>query len=133
MNKVRPIALMEIMLKPLERVLFTRIEKVVMDNSMLREEQYGGLRGRQVQDPIRILAELIEDANVSGKELHIISAGLSKTFHTLEYWSKAMSWSALGAPKQLVINVRYAAQCRLGRCSVVPAVSTAHCAALIQL
>ena len=102
MNKVRPIALMEIMLKLLERVLFTRIEKVVMDNSMLREEQYGGLRGRQMQDPIRILAELIEDANVSGKELHIFSADLSKAFDTLEYWSQAMSWRALGAPKQLV-------------------------------
>ena len=102
MNKVRPIALMEIMLKLLERVLFTRIEKVVMDNSMLREEQYGGLRGRQMQDPIRILAELIEDANVSGKELHIFSSDLSKAFDTLEYWSQAMSWRALGAPKQLV-------------------------------
>ena len=40
MNKVRPIALMEIILKLLERVLFARIEKVVMDNTMLREEQY---------------------------------------------------------------------------------------------
>ena len=102
MNKVRPIALMEIMLKLLERVLFTRIEKVVMDNSMLREEQYGGLRGRQMQDPIRILAELIEDANVSGKELHIFSADLSKAFDTLKYWSLVMSRRALGAHKQLV-------------------------------
>ena len=91
MNKVRPIALMEIMLKLLERVLFTRIEKVVMDNTMLREEQYGGLRGRQMQDPIRILAELIEDANITGKELHIFSADLSKAFDTFEYWSQAMS------------------------------------------
>jgi hypothetical protein len=82
--------------------VFNRIDKVEMDNSMLREEQYGELRGRQMQDPIRILAELIEDANVSGKELHIFSADLSKAFDTLEYWSQAMSWRALGALKQLV-------------------------------
>ena len=73
-----------------------------MDNTMLREEQYGGLRGRQMQDPIRILAELIEDANITGKELHIFSADLSNAFDTLEYWSQAMSWRALGTPKQLV-------------------------------
>ena len=66
------------------------------DNNMLRNEQYGGINGRQMQDPIRILAELIEDANVTKKELHIFSADLSKAFDTLEYWSQAMSWRALG-------------------------------------
>jgi hypothetical protein len=55
-----------------------------------------------MQDPIRILAELIEDADITGKELHIFSADLSKAFDTLEYWSQAMSWRALGAPEQLV-------------------------------
>ena len=45
-----------------------------------------------MQDPIRILAELIEDANVSGKESHIFSTDLSKACDTLEYWSQAMSW-----------------------------------------
>ena len=55
-----------------------------------------------MQDPIWVLAELIEDANISGKELHTFSTDLSKTFVALEYWSQAMSWRALGAPKQLV-------------------------------
>ena len=73
-----------------------------MNNTVIREEQYGGLRGRQMQDPIRILAELIEDANTSGKELHIFSADLSEACDTLEYWSQATSWRAPGAPKQPV-------------------------------
>jgi hypothetical protein len=93
---------MEVILKLLERVIFTRINKVIDDNNMLRSEQYGGINGRQMQDPIRILAELIEDANVTKKELHIFSADLSKAFDTLEYWSQAMSWRALGAPKEMV-------------------------------
>ena len=101
-SKTRPIALMEVILKLLERVIFTRINKVIDDNNMLRSEQYGGINGRQMQDPIRILAELIEDANVTKKELHIFSADLSKAFDTLEYWSQAMSWRALGAPKEMV-------------------------------
>ena len=101
-SKTRPIALMEVILKLLERVVFSRINSVIDDNDMLRGEQYGGINGRQIQDPIRILAELIEDANVTKKELHIFSADLSKAFDTLEYWSQAMSWRALGAPKDMV-------------------------------
>jgi hypothetical protein len=101
-SKTRPIALMEVALKLLERVIFSRINTVVDDNNMLRGGQYGGINGRQIQDPIRILAELIEDANVTKKELHIFSADLSKAFDTLEYWSQAMSWRALGAPKSMV-------------------------------
>ena len=101
-SKTRAIALMEVILKLLERVVFSRINSVIDDNDMLRGEQYGGINGRQIQDPIRILAELIEDANVTKKELHIFSADLSKAFDTLEYWSQAMSWRALGAPKNMV-------------------------------
>jgi hypothetical protein len=101
-SKTRPIALMEVVLKLFERVIFSRINTVIDDNNMLRGEQYGGINGRQIQDPIRILAELIEDANITKKELHIFSADLSKAFDTLEYWSQAMSWRALGAPKDMV-------------------------------
>jgi hypothetical protein len=93
---------MEVILKLLERVIFTRINKVIDDNNMLRSEQYGGISGRQMQALIRILAELIEDANITKKELHIFSADLSKAFDTLEYWSQAMSWRALGAPTEMV-------------------------------
>ena len=72
---------------------------MIYNNDMLRGEQYGGINGRQIQDPIRILAKLKEDADVTKKELHIFSADLSKAFDTLEYWSHAMSWRALGAPR----------------------------------
>ena len=69
-SKTRPIALMEVILKLLGRVIFLRINKFVDDNDMLKSEQYGGINGRQMQDPNRILAELIEDANVTKKDLH---------------------------------------------------------------
>ena len=72
-------------------VVFSRINYVIDNNDMLRGKQYGGINGRQIHDPIRILAELIEDANVTKQELHIFSADLSKAFETLEYWSQAMS------------------------------------------
>ena len=101
-TKTRPIALMEIILKVYERIIFDRITKIIYDHNMLRTEQYGGLQGRIIQDPIRILAELIDDANVTGRELHIFSADLTKAFDTLEYWSQAMSWRAIGTPHDIV-------------------------------
>ena len=101
-SKTRPIALMEVILKLLERVIFSRINKDIDDNTVLLSEQYGGINSRLMQDPIRILVELIEDVNVTKKELHIFSADLSKGFDTLEYWSQAMSWRALGAPNEMV-------------------------------
>ena len=85
--------------------MFSRINKVLDDNDMLRSEQYGGIHGRQMQEPIGILAELIEVANVTKKELHVFSADLSivsKAFDTLEYWSQAMSRRALGIPTEMV-------------------------------
>ena len=93
---------MEIILKVYERLVFDRITKIIYDHNILRTEQYGGLQGRIIQDPIRILAELIDDANVTGRELHIFSADLTKAFDTLEYWSQAMSWRAIGTPHDIV-------------------------------
>ena len=100
--KTRPIALMEVMLKLHEAILFSRIMDVVKKHDMLRSEQHGCLPGRSVRTPIRILTELIEDAIVTGKELHIFSADITKAFDSLEYWSQAMGWRALGMPKHMV-------------------------------
>ena len=102
LSQTRPIALMEALMKITERVMCDRIMKVVYANKMLREEQYGSLKGRSSKAPIRILTEIIEDALTTGKELHVFSADISKAFDSLEYWSQAMGWRALGMPKSLV-------------------------------
>ena len=100
--KTRPIALMEAILKLTERVIFSRVMIVIKEHDMLRCEQHGSLENRSVRAPIRALAELIEDALMSGKELHILSADISKAFDSIEYWSQALGWSALGMPKDVI-------------------------------
>ena len=102
LGKTRPIALMEVTLKLYEKILFKRIGTVLKENRMLRGDQYGSLPGRTVADPIRALAECVEDAMVTGKELHVFSADLSRAFDSIEYWSQAMSWRSLGIPRRLV-------------------------------
>ena len=63
---------------------------------MIDLSQHGGMANRSTADPLRILAEAMEDAKASGLEFHLFSADLSKAFDTLEYWSQAMSSRALG-------------------------------------
>ena len=98
MGLTRPIALMESLGKLFERILFNRIVKVLAENDMIDLSQHGGMAARGTSEPIRILAEVMEDAQASGQEFHLFSADLSKAFDTLEYWSQAMSWRALGMP-----------------------------------
>jgi ribonuclease HI/endonuclease/exonuclease/phosphatase family metal-dependent hydrolase len=102
LTNTRPIALMEALMKLTERVMCSRILEVLKGTEALRSEQHGSLPGRSSRSPIRSLTEVIEDALVTGKELHIFSADISKAFDSLEFWSQAIGWSALGMPKDLV-------------------------------
>ena len=52
--------------------------------------------------PIRALTEMIENAIVTGQELHILSADIAKAFDGMEYWSQALGWAALGMPTELI-------------------------------
>ncbi len=84
LSLTRPIALMETILKLYERIIFGRVLDVITRHKMLREEQYGALPKRSAGSPIRVLTEVIEDAIVSGKELHLFSADIKRAFDSLE-------------------------------------------------
>jgi ribonuclease HI len=101
LNLTRPIALMEALGKLFERILFIRIVDVMADKEMIDLSQHGGMAKRSTADPLRTFAEVMEDAEDSGSEFHLFSADLSKAFDTLEYWSQAMSWRALGMPQEM--------------------------------
>ena len=45
---------------------------------------------------------MMEDARVTGRELHWMVADLSKAFATMEYWSQALSWKCLGLPEDII-------------------------------
>ena len=98
MNAVRPIALMENISKVFEQIIIGRILKVIVDNEVLDLAQYGALPKAGTAPPLRVLAEMMEDARVSGRELHWMVADLSKAFEAMEYWSQALSWKCLGLP-----------------------------------
>jgi hypothetical protein len=97
----RPIALMEVIGKLFEKNLFDRIRQVLVQNAMLDDSQHGGMPLRSTAPPMHNLAEVIQDAQLSGQELHVLSADLTKAFDTLEHWSQVMSWRALGMPSDM--------------------------------
>jgi len=68
----------------------------------LNKAQYGALPKAGTAAPVRVLAEMMDDARESGQELHILLADLTKAFDTMEYWSQAMSWKYLGMPEELI-------------------------------
>ena len=51
---------------------------------MLDFSQHGGIPGRSTLRPTRVVAEIFEDSQQTGQELHFWSADLSKAFDTLE-------------------------------------------------
>jgi ribonuclease HI len=108
LNAVRPIALMECIIKTYEQVIIGRTLSCLVDNGALDLSQYGAIPKAGVFAPLRILAEIINDANEHDKDLHIMVADLSKAFDTMEYWSQEMSWQAIGMPQgmtDILINL----------------------------
>ena len=108
MNAVRPIALMENIVKTFEQVIIGRVMKVITEREILDLAQYGGLPKAGTAPPVRVLAEIMDDARESGQELHILLADLTKAFDTMEYWTQAMSWRCLGMPEgiiELLVNM----------------------------
>jgi hypothetical protein len=102
LDKTRPIALMETIGKLYERILIRRVMKAIEANDILDLGQYGALAEAGTMPPLRILTEVLQDAKFSESELHVMALDLKKAFDTCEYWSQALSWRALGMPKDVV-------------------------------
>ena len=98
----RPIALMENVVKVFEQMLIARILPVLINNEVLDLEKFGALPKAGVAAPLRILAEVLDDARLSGQPLHLMVADLSKAFDTMEPWAQALSWTCVGMPEPLV-------------------------------
>ena len=102
LDRTRPINLTEQLLKVYERVMIGRVVAAIEKHKILDMSQYGAVARAGVQAPLRVIAEVMDDARVSGQELHLFATDLSKAFDTQEYWSQALSWRSLGMPEDLV-------------------------------
>ena len=67
-----------------EQILVGRVLERLMKLEMLDLGQFRALPKGGVTAPLRIMAEIMEDARRSGQELHMMVADLSKAFGTME-------------------------------------------------
>ena len=102
LDLVRPIALIENLVKIYEQIMIGRVIDRLMKFNVIDLGQFGAVPNSGVQAPLRMLAELMDDARMSGQQLHIMVADLSKAFDTMEYWSQALSWKCLGMPQEMI-------------------------------
>ena len=102
LSACRPIALMEHLLKLYEHIMIARVTKVVLERGMLHRGQYGAVPHCGVEAPLRVFAEMLEDARVSGRECHVFTTDYSKAFDTCQFWSQELSWRTLGMPQGLI-------------------------------
>ena len=67
---------MEIITKVYERIIIGRVVKVLDEHNMLNKAQYGGLAKLGTAAPLRVMANVLEDAQNTGNELHLFVADL---------------------------------------------------------
>ena len=102
LDKTRPIALMETIGKLYERIMITRVTERIAKHKVVDVSQYGALPEAGVAAPVRMTAEVMEDAVANENELHLVMLDLKKAFDTCEYWSQALSWHSLGMPEHMI-------------------------------
>ena len=77
LNRTRPINLTEQLLKVYERVMMGRVVAAIEKHKILDMSQDGAVARAGVQAPLRVIAEVMDDARVPGQELHLFATDLS--------------------------------------------------------
>ena len=84
-SKCRPVALMEHIIKWYEHIMVGRVSDVIFSKGLLHKSQYGAVAKSGVQAPLRVFAEMLDDARQSKQSLHVFTTDLSKAFDTVDH------------------------------------------------
>jgi Reverse transcriptase (RNA-dependent DNA polymerase). len=79
-NNTRPITLLETTRKAFVSILNRRLSNIFVQHDVLKGNQFAGLPGKSTFEPIRILNEVIQDAQEDKKDLWLLSQDLSKAY-----------------------------------------------------
>jgi exonuclease III len=98
----RPITLLDIARKLMMSILTQRLMKIFVEFNVLKGNQFAGLPGNSTFEPIRILNEIIQDANENEKELWIVSLDMSKAYDRVNVFMLEKAMLRLKLPKSFV-------------------------------
>ena len=107
--ETRPIALTEVTLKLLTKIITARISAAWMDNRHLTQDQYASLPGMGVDTPLQITRCMIEEhleeraTNPhSARHIHMLYVDYSKAFDSCESWLLEAALRRMGIPETTI-------------------------------
>ena len=108
LNNTRPITLLETIRKILVKILNNRFAKIFVKNKVLKGNQFAGLPGQSTFEPIRILNEIIDDANEKDDNLIILFQDLSKAYDRVNLYMLDRAMIRLKIPynfRKFIMNI----------------------------
>ena len=91
----RPISLLEVPGKIIEKVILQRLVKHLTDNNLLNPNQFGFTKGRGTQTALAKLYEIVAMSQKEGKGCNIISRDISKAFDKV--WHSGLKYKLIYA------------------------------------
>jgi hypothetical protein len=108
----RPITLLKTAHKLTVSILTQRLMKIILDNKVLRGNQFARLPSSSTFEPICILNEIIQDANEEDNELWILSLDMSKAYDRVNIYMLEKAMNCIKLPNGFINFIK---QLFLGR------------------
>ena len=116
LDDTHPIALMEVALKLLTKIIGQRTLKAWLDHDRLEKAQYAFLPGISTADSLQVARCLYELSNARVKQdifespdeeglskaIHVAYIDIRRAYDSIEPWALAMALRSLGVPAQVV-------------------------------
>ncbi|GBC40758.1 reverse transcriptase family protein [Rhizophagus irregularis DAOM 181602=DAOM 197198] len=97
-----PITLLETARKLMVSIMNARLSTILQKNKILKGLQFAGLPFSSTFEPLRIINEIIQDANENDKELWILSLDISKAYDRVNIFMLKKAMQLLKIPSSFI-------------------------------
>src|SRR4051812_26170741 len=108
LSNTRPITLLDTVRKLMVSILNRRCGKILKDNKILKGNQFAGLPESSTFEPVRIINEILTDANEEDQEFWMLSLDMSKAYDRVNIFMLRKAMHRLKLPiefTELICNL----------------------------